>query len=390
MRVASGTKSSTETPAAQRSQGKPIDLMFMYLGRRGALGRFTLELAQCAAKLEGLQSRIVVSQFGELTEEIKRTGAEVLELPTFEGRNPVALVRNFLWARNALIEEIKRKRPAAVITLMPHIWTPLLMKAIKRRGVLYASITHDVVAHPGDGTAAMLPWLLRDAKQADLTLTLSRAVADRLLTLGIVKAEKTRTLFHPDLNFGSERANRRRNLNRPFRLLFFGRIMIYKGLPLLIEAVRLLRAEGVAVELGVAGAGNLSDVRVHLNEIDAEIVNRWLEDSEIGSLLARYDAVVCSHVEASQSGVAATAFGNLIPVVATPVGALVEQVVDGKTGVLANSVSARSLAVAIRRLMEEPHLYERITSNLTATVEERSMARFVKELVSNVISALPP
>ena len=144
MRVASGTKSSTETPAAQRSQGKPIDLMFMYLGRRGALGRFTLELAQCAAKLEGLQSRIVVSQFGELTEEIKRTGAEVLELPTFEGRNPVALVRNFLWARNALIEEIKRKRPAAVITLCRTFGPPYSMKAIKRRGVLYASITHDV------------------------------------------------------------------------------------------------------------------------------------------------------------------------------------------------------------------------------------------------------
>ena len=390
MRVASGIKSSTEAPAAERPQGKPIDLMFMYLGRRGALGRFTLELAQCAAKLEGLRSRIVVSRSGEQTEEIKRTGANVLELPTFGGRNPVTLVRNFLSARNTLISEIERQKPAAVITLMPHIWNPLLTRAIKRRGVLYASIAHDVVAHPGDGTAAMLPWLLRDAKQADLTLTLSRAVADRLVTRGIVKAEQTCTLFHPDLSFGSELANRRRDPNRPFRLLFFGRIMTYKGLPLLIEAVRILRAEGVPVVLGVAGAGGLDDAKDRLGEIDAEIVNRWLEDNEIGGLLARYDAVVCSHIEASQSGVAATAFGNLIPVIATPVGALVEQVVDGKTGVLAKSVSARSLAAAIRRLIEEPHLYERITSNLTATVEDRSMARFVRELVSNVISALRP
>ena len=375
--------------AAEGCDRIPFDVMFMYLGRRGALGRFTLELAQCAATLEGVQSRFMISSFGDLTAEIKRTGAYVLEVPTYDSVNAITFVRNYLSARKSMLAEIKRQRPMAVITLMPHIWSPLLVPAIKRCGVFCGSIVHDAVGHPGDDTAQLMPWLLRDAKQADLALTLSRTVADRLVTRNLVKAERTRAMFHPDLNFGSALANRERDMSRPFRLLFFGRIMTYKGLPLLLDALNLLRANGVKFTLCVAGAGNLDKEREILGKLDAEIINRWLADSEIGALFARHDAVVCSHIEASQSGVAATAFGNLMPVIATPVGALTEQVLDGLTGVLARSVSARALAGAIQRLIEEPHLYEQISSHLTATAEVRSMECFLHQLVGHVISALP-
>ena len=45
----------------------------------------------------------------------------------------------------------------------------------------------------------------------------------------------------------------------PLRVLFLGRIMAYKGLPLLIEAVEKLRTEGMPVSLGVAGEGDIAD-----------------------------------------------------------------------------------------------------------------------------------
>ncbi len=51
--------------------------------------------------------------------------------------------------------------------------------------------------------------------------------------------------------------------------------------------------------------------------------------------------------------VVAAAYGAGLPVVATPVGGLAEQVVDGTTGVLARgSTSAADFADAIRRLIE--------------------------------------
>jgi len=103
-------------------------------------------------------------------------------------------------------------------------------------------------------------------------------------------------------------------------------------------------------------------------------------DHEVGPLLARYDAVALSHIEGSQSGVAAMAFGHRMPVVAAPVGGLVEQVEDGRTGILAQRPSGASLAAAIRRLTLDTNLYNSISRDLAATADGRSMRRFVTDL----------
>jgi glycosyltransferase involved in cell wall biosynthesis len=160
--------------------------------------------------------------------------------------------------------------------------------------------------------------------------------------------------------------------------------MKYKGLPLLLDAVELLRREGLDLKLGVAGAGNLQSERSRLAVLGAEVINRWIDDDEVGPLLARYDAVALSHIEASQSGVAATAFGNGMPVVGMPVGGLVEQIVDGRTGVLAQRMTVRAFADAIRRLASEPGLYDGIVDHLRGSAENRSMQRFLDQIIAEV------
>ena len=115
---------------------------------------------------------------------------------------------------------------------------------------------------------------------------------------------------------------------------------------------------------------------------DAEIINRWIDDDGATALLGRYDAMACSHIGASQSGVAALAFGHDMPVVALPVGGVAEQVADAETGVLANDVSAKGFADAARRLIMEDGLYDGICRHLAATRCNRSMSRFVAELAN--------
>jgi hypothetical protein len=83
-----------------------------------------------------------------------------------------------------------------------------------------------------------------------------------------------------------------------------------------------LRAEGVPVSVGVFGEGALVESAARLDAMGAEVVNRWLTEPEIGTILQRYQALVLSHIEASQSDVAATAFGAGLPVIATPDGPL--------------------------------------------------------------------
>src|SRR5208282_916345 len=111
---------------------------------------------------------------------------------------------------------------------------------------------------------------------------------------------------------------RRFPMGRPFRFLFFGRIVDYKGIDLLLQAFSLLAARRDDVELHIVGVGDLSRYQSLLKRIPrVTIVNRWVDNSEIASFFNEADALVASYTEASQSASVTTAYGNGIPVVVT-------------------------------------------------------------------------
>jgi glycosyltransferase involved in cell wall biosynthesis len=88
--------------------------------------------------------------------------------------------------------------------------------------------------------------------------------------------------------------------------------------------------------------------------------------------------------------VAAAALASGLPIIATPVGGLVEQVKDGETVVLAEAIDAASLAHAIKRLALDPALHRSLRENIAATRESRSMRRFVEQLGALAVPAQSP
>lgn len=358
--------------------------VFIYLGRGSGLGRFTFEAMKSAMSLSELDPYLIISQNSAAIDGVHFFGDRIFFVPTFERFSSPSVLTGVCSAKRSIVQFIQERNAKQVITLMPHVWSPLMVKAIQRSGARYATIVHDEGAHPGDLTAVVNPWLLYDARQANKVVTLSQWVASRLVDRRHFEAEKIVSLFHPVMKLGAGIAERQFSADRPLKLLFFGRIMKYKGLPLCIDAVEILRREGVPVDLGVFGAGDISAEVNRLQRLGAEVVNRWLSDSEVSSIVARYDAMICSHIEASQSGVVATAFGALMPVVAFPVGGLQEQLIDGWSGVIANQVDAVSLAAAIRRLIREPDLYANISSSLRNTQSDWSMDKFVSEMMRRI------
>ena len=84
-----------------------------------------------------------------------------------------------------------------------------------------------------------------------------------------------------------------------------------------------------------------------------QVENRWVPEDEVGELLAWSDALVLSHREASQSGVAAAAIAARRWVVSTRVGGLAEQLRDEPLAVLCEPDPA-SLAAALRGLLVAP------------------------------------
>jgi glycosyltransferase involved in cell wall biosynthesis len=352
--------------------------MFVYWGRRG-LTRFALEVARTAFEHKGLTATVSVSRQNEGFAAFEAFGPALHPVDTFSSNKGLLTAAwRIPLLRRQLRDRLTQDRVEVVIELMPHAWSSFVMPVVQAMGVRHVTIVHDADVHPGDYRTRIVKSLLeRSMRQADHVLTLSDAVAQRLMSTGRVPAHKLSNLFHPDFGF-YRRAERSPPLpSEPLKLLFLGRIMPYKGLGLCLDMVDRLRADGLTVELGVFGEGRLGEFASRLEAMGAEVMNRWLSDDEISAQLPRFHAIVLSHTEASQSGVAATALGAGMPSIATPVGGLMEQIVDGRTGVLSDRIDAASLAQAATRLLVNPVLYRSICQYINATRNSRSMALFV-------------
>jgi glycosyltransferase involved in cell wall biosynthesis len=355
-------------------------LMLAYWGRYGGLPQLTLELGRASKRLGQLSdTTISVSAMNELVKEYEIFGEAIFKVKTYAtpigSLDPVALIklRRAVWER--LIEDGTR----FFVSLMPHVWSPVVTPMLREAGIRHTVIIHDADPHLGDRTALINRWLLREAKLADRVVTLTRSVAERLIESNVVAEDKISVLFHPNLTYANDSIPNGQETS-PLRLLFFGRILPYKGLKNFVSAVELLRGENLPLTVGIFGAGELSSERTRLEALDAEIVNRWISPDEIGGIFARHDVVVVAHTKASQSGVIAAAHGAGVPVVCTPVGGLVEQVVPDINGVVANDISPEALAGAIRRFEDDKTLLSRIRRNLNTTNKTRSVDRFLTEL----------
>lgn len=357
-------------------------VMFLYWGRRGALPRFTLDLARAARDEADIESCVSVSRQSENFAEFSSLGAAIVPVDTFTShRGALTRAWRIPLLRRQLAQALRERAITDVVELMPHVWSRAVMPAVAAAGARYHVVAHEVAAHPGDIFGRAQSLLTATYPIAHTVIALSEVVArDLVATTGLAR-QRVVTLFHPDLGYDVPPAATPRAPGAPLRLLFFGRIMPYKGLRLFVATLEELRRRGFAFEAGVFGSGDLEGTEERLRALGVEVVNRWLGDGEIAALLGRFDAVVLSHVEASQSGVAAAGFGAGLPVAVTPVGGLAGQVDDGVTGVVAARVEAAALADAIERLGGG---YEALRANVVLRREQRSMRRFVREVVAAV------
>ncbi len=376
--------------ASAEALARPPRVMFMYWGRRGSLPRLTLEVAHAARAMTNIDCTVSVSRQNELFHAYSDFGSSLFAIDTFDS-NHGALFQ--FWRvpllRKLLHEKLRSERVDAVIELMPHVWSPFVAPVIRAAGARYITVVHDADAHMGDPTSAVNGVLGCATRMADKIVTLSNAVATRLTSTGRVAEDKLVRLFHPELGYNPCRIRPAPRAGEPIRLLFLGRILPYKGLSLFLDTVEVLRAQGHPVEVGVLGEGALGADAGRLTAMGAEVVNRWLSDAEVAAALLRYDAVILSHIQASQSGVAAAAFGAGLPIVANPVGGLVEQITDGYTGVLAERADAPSLAEAVKRLMLDPALYAAICRHINTTRSQRSVSTFVDQCINQALALAP-
>jgi len=141
-------------------------------------------------------------------------------------------------------------------------------------------------------------------------------------------------------------------------LLFFGLISPYKGLEYLITALARLRREKQEVSLVVAG--RIKECEPYWHEVcrsiqceglsnDVMIHTKHIPDESVEIYFKAADVLIMPYRNIFQSGVLFLAYRFGLPVIATDVGSLREDVIEGKTGHICKPEDPDDLAKTIGR-----------------------------------------
>ena len=282
--------------------------------------------------------------------------------------NRLSLMMSSLPRLLKLLSHVRKFKPDVMIVPMNFAlaW-PLapLVARVARIPLIY--VVHDAKPHPGDYAPLLQDFTQRGLiARASTLVALSSYVGENLRGSLVGKRRSMLTVIplgkhiprsvssQPDLEPG------------PIRFLFLGRLLAYKGLDLLAEAV-----EGLAHRddwrLTIAGNGRDRDFVIDrfsgIKQVDLAHVE-WLLETEVDELIRSHHVLICPYLEASQSGVISEAAAMGMPAIVTPVGGLPEQVRHGAAGWIAPTVTAADLGLLLEHILDHPQ--ERIARSAHA------------------------
>ncbi|HLN53767.1 MAG TPA: glycosyltransferase [Lentimicrobium sp.] len=177
----------------------------------------------------------------------------------------------------------------------------------------------------------------------DKISVIKHGMNNKVLTRGITQLEARR-----DLNI---------QLNQKV-LLFFGNIDYYKGLDILIESLNHLPSK-LSKDIVLLIAGNYKSVEYinHINQLiesskfKSSIIAyiKYIPDEQIEKFFMASDCIVLPYRNIYQSGVLFMAYNFGLPAISTKIGNFENDIINGKTGILAESIDTVSIAQAIQK-----------------------------------------
>ena len=321
-------------------------ILIWYWGRRGAGAQITYRLAEALARREDVTVALSLSSNAELLHQTKRLGLPLDAVPTYA--NTLGFLGSslrILSLRRRLKDQALNFGADVIVSIMTHLWTPLIAPDLKRAGLRYFPFIHDVEPHPGD-PGLLWEWRLR----RELEAAHSAIAFSDLVMQGILRRRPTLPVYRMLLGaplLGSV-SQARYQSDDTVRFICPGRLLAYKGLDLLRDAWKLLHARHSEARLSIVGEGDVETLAPGLSSLDGvSVQTRWLPEDQMANMISSADAVVLPYREASQSGIIAAAHGLGVPVVATPVGALPDQIRNGVDGIIARAVNPEALADAL-------------------------------------------
>lgn len=298
----------------------------------------------------------------ELVDSLRREGIRMFIVP---GRvRSISAVPGMLEIRRAL----SRWRPEVVHVHENHD-PRLLALTTGYRTVL---TVHDPLGHPGapsltrGETWAFKSWFRR----AERFVVHGQALVEELAP--IVGRARIVVIPHGV-------SPRSKPLPRPESpsVLLFGRLEQYKGVEVLVEAMRLVWERRPEVRLIVAGAGEAA--RLVPDDPRIWLIPRYISESEVDTLLAEASLAALPYTQASQSGVGLLAIARGVPVVVSDLGALPELAYD--PSFVSEAGNPRALAETIVRHLDDG-------AEVRSAVLRHAQSRFSWDLAAQLSTEL--
>ena len=298
-------------------------------------------------------------------------------------------IHPFNWLKVGL--EIKKGKPDLIVV---RYWLPFMgpclgtiLRIVKwNKHTKIVCIADNIIPHekrPGD--SIFTKYFI---KPIDAFITMSEKV---LADLDVFNTKNKKRLFIPHPlydNFGDilskKEAIEKLDLDPSFSyLLFFGFIRAYKGLDLLIQAMKLISNPNV--KLIIAGefygeSQHYYQLIENLNLHDKIILKtNFITDSEVKYYFCASDLVVQPYKSATQSGVTPLAYHFEIPMVVTNVGGLTAMVPNGKVGLIAEP-NPESIASKINEFFQNQNA-EEFKNNLKVEKQKYSWSVMTKAIL---------
>jgi glycosyltransferase involved in cell wall biosynthesis len=204
----------------------------------------------------------------------------------------------------------------------------------------------------------------------------------------------------PNTALTSEEAKRRLGIGRDERaILFFGGIQPYKGVEYLVDAFLSIASQHQEYRLIIAGAPTQSERYWHDIQVTIEkhpcrekIIQRieFVPDEETELYFKAADVSALPYTDIFQSGVLVLSFAFGLPVIATDVGSLREDIIEGRTGLVCKPRDPADLARVIDAYFQS-EMYKQLEPNrqkIRDYVGQRNSWAIAAERTSNVYKKL--
>ena len=263
--------------------------------------------------------------------------------------NPVAL--------REVYQAIIHSKPDVVHFTGPHLWNPILLWLMRRAKIPTIHTIHDLDPHSGASYGRLLyVWNNSIKRLADHILVHSQAYRARLIAQGVAADRVTYApLLHLFMSYESEQALQNRlphiptnptECQTPFAL-FFARLESYKGIDVLMAALRQLDGNS-QMRVVIAGKGDIQPLLNGGLPGNVEVRNRQIGDQEAIDLFSNCSVVVLPYLDATQSALVAAAYFFGKPVIVTRTGALPEYVIPEETGWIIEPRNSSALVDCLR------------------------------------------